>query len=85
LVNAASTSQLIQQFYQNLAIGSMSKAEALQQAQISLITGKQPSRGEDECSSVNLTPTFGENLATISRNLSHPDYCAPFILIGNGL
>jgi hypothetical protein len=32
-------------------------------------------------SSVNLTPASGGNSATISRNLSHPYYWAPFILI----
>ena len=38
-VNDASTSQLMQQFYQNLATGTMSKAEALRQAQLSMIQG----------------------------------------------
>jgi CHAT domain-containing protein/uncharacterized protein HemY len=85
LVNDASTSQLMQQFYQNLAIGSMSKAEALRQAQVSMITDKSQSNGtQNSRSSVIYNP--GQSQAvSISRDLSHPYYWAPFILIGNGL
>jgi CHAT domain-containing protein len=39
-VDDASTSLLMQQFYQNLATGKMTKAEALRQAQLSLLQGK---------------------------------------------
>ena len=83
-VNDASTSQLMQQFYQNLATGTMSKAESLRQAQLSMIqgngTGKTGDRG-----SFTITTTPTNTITRISNNLSHPFYWAPFILIGNGL
>jgi CHAT domain-containing protein len=83
-VNDASTSQLMAQFYENLATGKMSKSEALRQAQIALITGKKP-RGDTSRSSVRITPEDGGQSAPISSNLNHPYYWAPFILIGNRL
>nr|WP_322711478.1 CHAT domain-containing protein [Nostoc sp. ChiSLP03a]MDZ8212704.1 CHAT domain-containing protein [Nostoc sp. ChiSLP03a] len=86
LVNDASTSQLMQQFYQNLSTGKMTKTEALRQAQIAMITGKNLSSDiQDQRSSVKFTPGTSGQSASISRNLSHPYYWAPFILIGNGL
>ncbi|MEJ6483808.1 CHAT domain-containing protein [Nostoc punctiforme UO1] len=86
LVNDASTSQLMQQFYQNLSTGKMTKTEALRQAQIAMITGKNLSSDiQDQRSSVKFTPGTSGQSAPISRNLSHPYYWAPFILIGNGL
>jgi CHAT domain-containing protein len=84
LVNDASTSQLMRLFYQNLATGKMTKTAALRQAQLSMIAGK--TEGSDtNRSSVNYTPGQTGNSASISRNLSHPYYWSPFILIGNGL
>nr|MDZ8213018.1 tetratricopeptide repeat protein [Nostoc sp. ChiSLP03a] len=81
LVNDASTSQLMQQFYQNLSTGQMTKTEALRQAQLTML--KSNSQGSDSNrSSVNYKLGQGEQF--ISRNLSHPYYWAPFILIGNG-
>ncbi|MEH2033518.1 MAG: tetratricopeptide repeat protein [Nostoc sp.] len=81
LVNDASTSQLMQQFYQNLSTGQMTKTEALRQAQLAML--KSNSQGSDSNrSSVNYKLGHGEQ--SISRNLSHPYYWAPFILIGNG-
>ncbi|MDZ8034428.1 CHAT domain-containing protein [Nostoc sp. DedSLP04] len=86
LVNDASTSQLMQQFYQNLSTGKMTKAEALRQAQIAMITGKNLSIDtQGQRSSVKFTAGTSGQSAPISRNLSHPYYWAPFILIGNGL
>ncbi|QJB43452.1 CHAT domain-containing protein [Dolichospermum flos-aquae] len=84
LVNDASTSQLMQQFYQNLSTGKMTKAQALREAQIAMIQGKIQS-SNTERSSVNYTPGQSRNSEAISHNLSHPYYWAPFILIGNGL
>ena len=82
-VNDASTSQLMQQFYQNLATGTMSKAESLRQAQLSMIqgngTGKTGDRGSFTITTTPTSPT-----TRISHNLSHPFYWAAFILIGNG-
>ncbi|MDK2461256.1 CHAT domain-containing protein, partial [Aphanizomenon sp. PH219] len=84
LVNDASTSQLMRLFYQNLATGKMTKTAALRQAQLTMIAGKTEG-SETNRSSVNYTPGQTGNSAAISRNLSHPYYWSPFILIGNGL
>ncbi|MBF2026608.1 MAG: CHAT domain-containing protein [Oscillatoriales cyanobacterium C42_A2020_001] len=84
-VNDASTSQLMQQFYQNLATGKMTKTEALRQAQMVMITGKtQTSTTANSRSSVQFTPGRNQT-AAISSDRRHPYYWAPFILIGNGL
>jgi CHAT domain-containing protein/Tfp pilus assembly protein PilF len=81
LVNDASTSQLMQRFYQNLSTGQMTKTEALRQAQLAML--KSNSQGNSSHrSSVNYK--LGQGEQSISRNLSHPYYWAPFILIGNG-
>lgn len=85
LVNDASTSQLMQQFYKNLSTGNTTKAEALQQVQVAMITGKNQSGSPNNRSSVQYTPGQSRTNESISRNLSHPYYWAPFILIGNGL
>ncbi|QJB43456.1 CHAT domain-containing protein [Dolichospermum flos-aquae] len=86
-VSDGGTKTLMDALYERLKSGKMTKAEALHEAQISLITGKNQSSGETR-SSVRLTPgNSGQtgNSAAISRNLSHPYYWSPFILIGNGL
>jgi CHAT domain-containing protein len=67
-VNDISTSLLMQRFYQNLATGKLSKAAALQQAQLSLIQGK---------------PQDGSAPKSDPNAFAHPYYWAPFILIGN--
>lgn len=85
LVNDASTSQLMRYFYQNLATGKITKTEALRQAQLTMIAGNQQNSNTKDRSSVRLTPGNSGQDASISRNLSHPYYWAPFILIGNGL
>jgi CHAT domain-containing protein len=74
----------MQQFYQNLATGKISKVDALGQSQLALIqgndTGPERNRGNFKIEVIADGKT-----STITRNLSHPYYCAPFILIGNGL
>lgn len=91
LVNDASTSLLMQQFYKNLASSTpeqpMTKAEALRQAQLSLLQGKltakdAPQRGLEVVPKPGIE-TSADNSS--SSKLSHPYYWAPFILIGNGL
>jgi CHAT domain-containing protein/Flp pilus assembly protein TadD len=92
LVNDASTSQLMQQFYSNLAAGTptapVTKAEALRQAQLSMLHG-------EAVTTINAAPRrslgvrpIPDFLATSTNRttpgFSHPYYWAPFILIGNG-
>jgi CHAT domain-containing protein len=83
-VNDASTSQLMQLFYQNLATGKMTKIEALRQAQRALITGDYRP-GQRERAEFDLISQRPQSPAEGGRRLSHPYYWAPFILIGNGL
>jgi CHAT domain-containing protein len=71
-VDDGGTQTLMSVFYDLLPGGKLTKAEALRQAQIALITG-------------NL-PVSGKNIpAIVDGNFNHPYYWAPFILIGNGL
>ncbi|MBD1890234.1 tetratricopeptide repeat protein [Coleofasciculus sp. FACHB-SPT9] len=89
-VNDGSTSLLMQQFYKNLATSqkTITKAEALRQAQLSLLTKQvtakdAPQRSDAE---VILTPKPGAQLPrSRTPDFSHPYYWAPFILIGNSL
>ena len=69
-VDDGGTQVLMDAFYAALKQENITKAEALRQAQIALITG-QPANS-------SLPPK-------LSNHLSHPFYWAPFILIGNGL
>ncbi len=85
-VSDGGTQVLMNAFYAALN-KSMTKAEALRQAQIALITkdlsGVGGSRGEEAWIEVVSTRTGLP--PQVSNNLSHPYYWAPFILIGNGL
>jgi CHAT domain-containing protein/tetratricopeptide (TPR) repeat protein len=65
-VDDGGTQSLMSAFYTLLQKGSITKAEALRQAQVILISGKGVSQNG-------------------IKNLTHPHYWAPFILIGNGL
>jgi CHAT domain-containing protein len=92
LVNDASTSLTMQQFYKNLATGTtqkpMTKAEALRQAQLSLLQGKITAKDAPKRGSIVVVPKPGVESTvnnSSSSNFSHPYYWAPFILIGNGL
>jgi CHAT domain-containing protein/Tfp pilus assembly protein PilF len=69
-VNDGGTQVLMNLFYTALSQGN-TKAEALRLAQMAMIRD-------------SVEPTTGQPLSQI-RNLEHPYYWAPFILIGNGL
>ncbi|MGP1385357.1 MAG: tetratricopeptide repeat protein [Thainema sp.] len=87
-VNDSSTSLLMQRFYQLLATGELTKAEALRQAQIALLEQDFSEIGirdrRDDGTVIAVDRETGLPPA-VSNNLSHPYYWAPFILIGNGL
>jgi CHAT domain-containing protein len=88
LVNDGSTSLLMQQFYKNLASGTMTKAEALQQAQLSLLQGKVTAKDAPQWRNGDVTLELkpGAQLPrSRTTDFSHPYYWAPFILIGNSL
>jgi CHAT domain-containing protein/tetratricopeptide (TPR) repeat protein len=93
LVNDASTSTLMQEFYGNLARGSeteaITKSQALRQAQLSLLYGDAASQNDgDERTVAVVEARPGAETASANSTasgLSHPYYWAPFILIGNGL
>jgi CHAT domain-containing protein/Tfp pilus assembly protein PilF len=84
-VNDGGTQMLMNAFYTGLKNG-MTKAEALRQAQIALISGDSSSintaRGD---ATIEVMNTETELPASVSSQLNHPYYWAPFILIGNGL
>ncbi|MEO0533577.1 MAG: CHAT domain-containing protein [Cyanobacteria bacterium P01_A01_bin.123] len=88
-VDDGGTQILMNGFYDVLNQGGLAKAEALRQAQISLIRAGEEGRatgsgGDDNRGGFELVPTDnGSNLDP--SDLSHPHYWAPFILIGNGL
>lgn len=85
LVNDASTSLLMQQFYKNLATGKMTKAEALRQAQLSLLKGNLTAKDAPERSDIEVRVEPGSRATEGRSTFSHPYYWAPFILIGNSL
>jgi CHAT domain-containing protein len=71
-VNDASTGHLMADFYKRWAEGKglVTKAEALRQAQLDLLTGK-----------IKSTSDLSNPNAPI--NFAHPYYWAPFVLTGN--
>lgn len=69
-VDDNSTQSLMTSFYTLLPSGKLTKAQALRQAQIALITGNLPVSLQQQ---------------GIGSSFSHPYYWAPFILIGNNL
>ncbi len=84
-VNDSSTSILMQRFYELLASGELTKAEALRQAQTSLLYDEDTAtRLAAVRAGAPPTPREGATLS-VPEGYSHPYYWAPFILIGNGL
>jgi CHAT domain-containing protein len=83
-VDDGGTQALMNAFYAALENGNTTKAEALRQAQITLITGDYTALGQQRGLEVQQRISNSVSPQVNSR-LSHPYYWAPFILIGNGL
>ncbi|GAB4194382.1 MAG: hypothetical protein Fur006_40060 [Coleofasciculaceae cyanobacterium] len=83
-VSDGGTQALMDTFYAALQSDKITKTEALRQAQIALITGDYQALGQQRGLAVQqrIKSSLPE---TVSTRLSHPNYWAPFILIGNGL
>lgn len=81
-----STAELMALFYANRTVGRLSKAEALRQAQLTLLRGEV---GNDEATTVTQRAAVSSALKihadTKSGRYSHPFFWAPFILTGNWL
>ncbi|MBD2385845.1 CHAT domain-containing protein [Cylindrospermum sp. FACHB-282] len=77
-VSDGGTQALMNGFYTALKAGNITKAEALQKAQIALITGDNSVLVKEQG-----TPVGERNHH--SSQFTHPYYWASFILIGNGL
>jgi CHAT domain-containing protein/Tfp pilus assembly protein PilF len=90
-VNDQSTRLLMEQFYSNLAKSTtdspITKAQALRQAQLSLIQGERTTAANaGSRTSLEARPCPGaQTTASAVPGFTHPYYWAPFILIGNGL
>lgn len=83
-VDDGGTQALMDAFYAALEKGNITKAEALRQAQIALITGDYKALGQQR--GLEIQQRISSTLPpTVNSRLSHPYYWAPFILIGNGL
>jgi CHAT domain-containing protein/Tfp pilus assembly protein PilF len=85
-VNDISTSRLMQHFYEFLAAG-LPKAEALRQAQLTLLYTEdaQTRLAASDRGLGVVTATAPDQPDDSSAQYTHPYYWAPFILIGNGL
>jgi CHAT domain-containing protein/Tfp pilus assembly protein PilF len=82
-VDDGGTQALMTAFYTALLSGNK-KAEALQKAQIALITGNDSVLGRSANLSI-LSQTRSGLRQSVANRLNHPYYWASFILIGNGL
>lgn len=72
------TQKLMDQFYRSWASGTMTKTEALQQAQLAMIRSEPTSNKQK--AELHLRPVF-----QAEKHIGHPFYWARFILAGNGL
>ncbi len=83
-VDDGGTQALMNAFYVALQANHLTKAEALRQAQIALITGDYKALG-DQRGLIVVERIRSNLLPEVANRLNHPYYWAPFILIGNGL
>ncbi|MGG6294974.1 tetratricopeptide repeat protein [Leptolyngbya sp. AN02str] len=83
-VNDGGTQVLMDAFYAALRNG-YTKTEALQRAQIALITSNQSVIEGERSATVSIIDARTGQPLSQSNDLAHPYYWAPFILIGNGL
>jgi len=83
VVDDGGTQQLMNAFYSTWQRDNLTKAEALRQAQLALITGDNSVIG---IPGGDIGTTWRNNFTPEDFNpFAHPYYWAPFILIGNGL
>jgi CHAT domain-containing protein len=80
-VNDDSTSILMQRFYEFLATGELTKAEALRQAQLSLLYDEDVET-RLEAVRAGARPQYREGFEPVGNR--HPYHWAPFVLIGHG-
>ncbi|MFB8787978.1 MAG: CHAT domain-containing protein [Potamolinea sp.] len=84
-VDDGGTQALMDAFYVALGNSTTTKAEALRQAQIALITGDYKALGKQR-GGLGVVERINSSLPQqVTNRLSHPYYWSPFVLIGNGL
>ncbi|HEY9725910.1 MAG TPA: CHAT domain-containing protein, partial [Chroococcales cyanobacterium] len=84
IVDDGGTQALMDAFYAAVQNSNTTKAEALRQAQIALITGEYKTLGGQR--GLRVEQRIHESVPKqVASRLNHPYYWAPFILIGNGL
>ena len=84
-----STSDVMQNFYQNMAKNKqkITKAEAMRLAQLQLIYNQNVTIGDIKRAGGIVPDKIqpSPDKKPVSKTFAHPYYWAPFVLIGNGL